>query len=80
LVHFSGLGVVYSTMSGWRAQQEIPKLIARLGVESVAFGSHIPFAYIAPALVKLANLQTISPAAHEQIAWRNAATFLRLDV
>ena len=79
LIDFARMGVVYSTMSGWRAQQEIPKLIAALGAESVAFGSHVPFAYIAPSLVKLANVQTTSAAAYEQIAWRNAATFLRLD-
>jgi predicted TIM-barrel fold metal-dependent hydrolase len=80
LIDFARMGVAYATASGWRAQQEIPKLMTRLGVESIGFGSHIPFAYISPALVKLANLQTMAPAAYAQIAWRNAATFLRLDV
>lgn len=79
LIDFARMGVVYSTVSGWRAQQEIPKLIAQLGVECIAFGSHVPFAYISPSLVKLANLQMMSAAAYEQIAWRNAATFLRLE-
>ncbi|MSU72202.1 MAG: hypothetical protein EXS43_07650 [Opitutus sp.] len=59
-------------------QPEVPKLIEALGVEAIAFGSHMPFDYTGPSLVKLANVQAVRPADYEAIAWRNAANFLRL--
>jgi len=59
--------------------QDVPKLIAALGIESLAFGSHMPFDYVGPSLVKLANLEALPAADHEKIAWRNAATFLKID-
>jgi predicted TIM-barrel fold metal-dependent hydrolase len=59
--------------------KDVPKLIAALGVESIAFGSHMPFDYVGPSLVKLANLESLPKADHERIAWRNAATFFRID-
>lgn len=59
-------------------QQEVPKLIEALGVEAIAFGSHMPFDYVGPSLVKLANVESLRPADYEAIAWRNAASFLGL--
>jgi predicted TIM-barrel fold metal-dependent hydrolase len=59
--------------------KDVPKLIAALGVESIAFGSHMPFDYVGPSLVKLANLESLSKADHERIAWRNAASFFGID-
>ena len=59
--------------------KEVPKLIAALGVEAIAFGSHMPFDYVGPSLVKLAGLESLPAADYERISWRNAAGFLRLD-
>ena len=58
----------------------VPKLIETLGVEALAFGSHMPFDYIGPSLIKLANLESLPQADYEKIAWRNAAGFLDIDV
>lgn len=60
-------------------RKDVAKLIAALGVEAMAFGSHIPFDYVGPSLVKLANLESLSEADYEKIAWRNAAAFLGID-
>ena len=60
-------------------RKEVPKLVETLGIESIAFGSHMPFDYPGPSLVKLANLATLPATDYEKIAWRNAADFLRLD-
>lgn len=70
LIDFARLQVVY--------RKEVPKLIEVLGVEAIAFGSHLPFDYVGSALVKLANVKLLRPADHERIAWQNAAEFLRL--
>ena len=59
--------------------KDVPKLIATLGIEAIAFGSHMPFDYVGPSLVKLANLESLATADYEKIAWRNAAAFLQLD-
>lgn len=59
-------------------RKDVPKLIATLGIEAIAFGTHAPFDYIGPSLVKLANVQATRPADYEAIAWRNAARFLQL--
>lgn len=62
-------------------RKEVPKLIETIGIESIAFGSHMPFDYVGPTLVKLANLEQRLPAADfEKVAWRNAAAFLRFEV
>ena len=58
---------------------DVGKLIDVLGLECMAFGSHMPFDYTAAALVKLSNLDSFSQAEQDQIAWRNAATFLKLN-
>ncbi len=58
---------------------DVGKLIDALGIEAVAFGSHMPFDYTAAALVKLSNLDTLTVTEQEQVAWRNAARFLRLQ-
>lgn len=58
---------------------DVPKLIAALGVEALAFGSHMPFDYLGPSLVKFANLKDLSKDDQEKIAWRNAARFLNLE-
>ena len=55
------------------------RIIETLGVESLAFGSHMPFDYVGPSLVKLANLEQVRPADYEAIAWRNASKFLGLE-
>ena len=60
--------------------KEVPQLIEMLGVESIAFGSHMPFDYAGPSLVKLANVAAVLPDDYEQIAWKNAAKFFRLDL
>ncbi|MBI5692574.1 MAG: amidohydrolase family protein [Verrucomicrobia bacterium] len=59
-------------------RKEVPKLLATLGAEAIAFGSHLPFDYVAPSLIKLANLEHLPAADHERIAWRNVAEFLGL--
>lgn len=71
LMDFARLQVVY--------RKEVPKLIATMGVEAIAFGSHMPFDYVGPSLVKLANLENLPAADREKIAWRNAAAFLGLQ-
>ncbi len=60
--------------------KDVPKLIASLGVEAIAFGSHMPFDYVGPSLVKLANLESLPVADYQKIAWQNAASFFELDV
>lgn len=60
-------------------QHTVPRLIDGLGIEAIAFGSHVPFSYPGPALVKLEVLD-VTAADRERIAWRNAAEFLRLNV
>ena len=70
LIDFARLQVIY--------RKEVPKLIESLGVEAMAFGSHAPFDYVGPSLVKLANVQATRPADYEAIAWRNATRFLNL--
>lgn len=71
LIDFARMQVIY--------RKEVPRLIETLGVEAVAFGSHLPFDYLGASLVKLANIELLRPADHERIAWRNASEFLRLD-
>ncbi len=58
--------------------KSVPKLIATLGVESIAFGSHMPFDYVGPSLVKLANLESLPKADYEKIAWGNTLAFLNI--
>ena len=60
--------------------QEVPKLVEALGVEAIAFGSHMPFDYVAPALVKLSNIRELMPDAFERVAWKNADGFLGLGL
>lgn len=71
LIDFARMQVIY--------RKEVPRLIETLGVEAIAFGSHMPFDYVGSALVKLANVQLVRPADYEAIAWRNAARFLALQ-
>ncbi|HRE81183.1 MAG TPA: hypothetical protein PLN52_09055 [Opitutaceae bacterium] len=59
-------------------RKDVPHLIEHLGVEAIAFGSHAPFDYLGPSLVKLSNLDTFSNDDQAQIAWKNAAAFFRL--
>jgi predicted TIM-barrel fold metal-dependent hydrolase len=59
-------------------RREVPKLIDALGVEAIAFGSHAPFDYSGPSLVKLESLAARGEDEHEKIAWRNAAAFFRI--
>lgn len=61
-------------------RKDVQKLIETMGVEAVAFGSHAPFDYVGPSLVKLANLEKLPPVDFEKIAWRNAAVFFGLKV
>lgn len=60
--------------------KDVPKLLSALGVESIAFGSHMPFDYVGPSLVKLANLAMLPEREYEKIAWQNAADFFEIDV
>jgi predicted TIM-barrel fold metal-dependent hydrolase len=60
--------------------KEVPLLVETLGGQSIAFGSHMPFDYLGPSLVKLANIGAVLPEDYERIAWRNAAEFFRLDL
>jgi len=71
LVDFARMQVVY--------RKDVPRLIETLGVEALAFGTHMPFDYVAPSLIKLASIELLRPADREAIAWRNAARFLALD-
>lgn len=72
LIDFARLAVL--------VRREVPKLIEVLGIEAIAFGSHAPFDYVGPSLVKLENLTMLSAAEQERIAWRNAAAFFQLGV
>lgn len=60
--------------------RDVPRLIDALGIESVAFGTHAPFDYAGPALVKLSNLETRPKADFARIAAGNAAAFFGLSV
>jgi predicted TIM-barrel fold metal-dependent hydrolase len=61
--------------------KDVSKLIDELRVDSIAFGSHMPFDYLGPSLVKLANIAALFPGEdYEKIAWQNAASFFRLDI
>lgn len=71
LVDFARMQVVY--------RKDVPRLIETLGVEAMAFGTHMPFDYVAPSLIKLANVELLRPADREAIAWKNAARFLALS-
>jgi predicted TIM-barrel fold metal-dependent hydrolase len=70
LIDFARLQVVF--------RKEVPRLIDALGAEAIAFGSHAPFDYVGPSLVKLENIQLTRPADHEKIARGNAVRFLGL--
>lgn len=59
-------------------RKEVPRLVETLGVEAIAFGSHLPFDYVGPSLVKLANLEQMRPADAPKIAAGNARAFLGL--
>ena len=72
LIDFARLHVMYL--------KDVPRLIETLGVEAIAFGSHMPFDYVGPSLVKLANLERLPAADLDKIAWRNAAEFFHIDV
>jgi predicted TIM-barrel fold metal-dependent hydrolase len=71
LIDFARLSMVY--------RKDALRLIDALGLESLAFGSHMPFDYVGGSLVKLANFEQLRPAEFEAIAWRNAARFLELS-
>lgn len=49
-------------------------------LKSIAFGSHIPFDYVGPSLVKLANLESLPRTDYEKIACGNAAAFFDIKV
>lgn len=54
-------------------------LIEQLGASSFAFGTHMPMSYVGPALLRM-DVLDISDEDKECIAWRNAASFLGLEV
>jgi hypothetical protein len=70
LIDFARLQVAF--------RKDVLKLIDALGAKAIAFGSHMPFDYVGPSLVKLASVRELRPADFDRIAWRNAAEFLRL--
>ncbi len=67
LVDFSRLQVVL--------RHDVPKLIAALGPEAVAFGTHAPFDYAGGSLIKLSNLERLYPEDAEKFAGGNATRF-----
>lgn len=72
LIDFARLHVVMN--------KDVPKLVQLLGVEAMAFGSHMPFDYLSPSLIKLANVAELFPEHYEQVASRNAAQFFRIPL
>jgi len=58
---------------------QLENMIADLGVDSFAFGSHMPMNYVGPALVRMDVLR-LSDEEKELIAWQNAAKFLDLNI
>ncbi|MEN9631881.1 MAG: hypothetical protein RL077_285 [Verrucomicrobiota bacterium] len=70
LIDFARLQIIY--------RKDALRLVETLGIEGLAFGSHMPFDYVGPSLVKLANFERLFPAELERIAWRNASDFLGL--
>ncbi len=61
-------------------RKEVLSLLDKLGGDSVAFGSHAPFDYVMPSLIKLANVKELRPAHHDAVASGNAVKFLGLAV
>ncbi len=59
---------------------DVGQLIERLGVSAMAFGSHMPFDYAGPSLVKLSNLDGLSPDEKDRVRWRNAADFFKIKI
>ncbi len=59
--------------------QDVPKLVDSMGIESIVFGSHAPFDYFGPSIVKLSNMKWSSDEAWERVLWRNAADFLQIE-
>ncbi|MBU6174004.1 MAG: hypothetical protein KGQ60_09380 [Planctomycetes bacterium] len=69
LIDFSRLQVLLN--------RDVFKLMDSLGVESIAFGSHLPFDYVGPSLVKLSILESMEPRDLEKIRSGNAISFFR---
>lgn len=69
------ISVDISFVSGFRA---LASLAAAAPSGRVLFGSHTPFFYTEPALLKLASAD-LSPGAREAIARRNAASLFNLS-
>lgn len=61
-------------------RKEVLSLLDKLGGDSVAFGSHAPFDYVMPSLIKLANVKELRPAHYDAVASGNAVKFLGLAV
>ncbi len=59
--------------------KDVDKLISSLGITSIAFGTHMPFDYVGPSLVKLANLESNPAIDYPAVSWRNAARFFGLE-
>ena len=73
----SGRALIDITRMPVVLRKAVPELIESLGAGSLAFGTHIPFNYAGPVLVKMDILE-LSPEDREAITWRNAAEFLGL--
>lgn len=58
---------------------ELEKLIEQLSAGRFAFGTHMPFSYAGPALLRMEVLR-LSAQDKQRIAWQNAAEFLDLKV
>lgn len=88
-IGLEGAKLVEAGLNGWclidfarlhvLLNKDVPKLITSLGSEAIAFGSHMPFDYVGPSLVKLSNLEVLPAEDFEKVSWRNAATFFKLD-
>lgn len=59
-------------------RHDVPTLVAALGPEAVAFGTHAPFDYAGGSLIKLSNLERMYPGDGAKFASGNAIRFFGL--
>ena len=60
-----------------RSMRDLAELVEQGGAGRLLFGTHLPFSYAAPALVKLAVLD-VDPKTREEIAYRKALAIFGL--
>ena len=69
----------YVDLSLAEVHKDAADFVAQGGAEHLLFGTHLPFSYAAPALVKLAILP-VDAETREDIGCRNAAKILGFDM